>query len=59
MKIRDKNVTSGFNFCQCFSNRNVPFDVCIRGKNNVDTNFESSGIVDNLLFSLAAAPLNV
>ena len=59
MKIRGKNLTSCFNFCKCFSNRNVSCDVCIRGKNNVDTNFESSGIVDNLLFSLAAAPLNL
>ena len=47
MKIRGTNLTTCFNFCKCFSNRNVSCDVCIRGKKHVYTNSESSGNVDN------------
>jgi len=49
MKIRGSNLTTCFHFCKCFSNRNVSCDVCIWGKKNAATNYESSGNVDELL----------
>ena len=34
-------------------------NITVPGKTYNDTNFESSGNVDDLLFSVAAAPLNL